>query len=382
MPTLVGDTDRGEGGRAASCSAAPPLRAMTIATTGPRSHVHRQDRMTDEMTSCVETAPALRLYSTHAARMARLLRLRPALIPRILFAPRPALHAVGAFLHLAPEASGLDIEVAEIMESRDPRDLLLAAIPRAPARLYRAFDRAGDSVLSHSFYTRLSALLDTPMADQILTGGYLNEQMFNKAESLLAMDPVIVGLRGILTCSDSAIEALATLFAFFRGHGAISDESWHPPKEAGLPAMFRRLSSVLDSMKAPKPSFAVTAPLRILASVAELRAVGARLQNCVEKNSDFGPQHWINLVNGTTVYIACEEPPFLAALAPFAPGVYMLEQLAGPNNEPVSVDEQMKFLAALRAAGLVIVKQCPGRALTRIADRYPSTLRRTVIPAS
>ena len=121
--------------------------------------------------------------------------------------------------------------------------------------------------------------------------------------------------------------------------------------------MFRRLFSILDSMKAPKPSFAVTSPLRILASVAELRAVGARLQNCVERNRDFGPQHWINLVNGTMVYIACEEPPFLAALEPFAPGVYVLEELAGPNNEPVSSDDQMKFLAALRAAGLVIVKQ-------------------------
>ena len=356
MPTLVGDTDRGEGG-APQAAAPPPPQSGDNSHYRARSHLHRQDRMTDEMTSCVETAPALRLYSSHAARMARLLRLRPALIPRILFAPRPALHAVGAFLHLAPEASGPDIEVAEVMESRDPRDLLLAAIPRAPARLYRAFNRAGDTVLSQSFYTRLTALLDTPMADQILTGGYLSEEMFDKAESLLAMDPVIVGLRGILTCSDSAIEGLATLFAFLRGHGAISDESWHPPKEAGLPGMFRRLFSILDSMKAPKPSFAVTSPLRILASVAELRAVGARLQNCVERNRDFGPQHWINLVNGTMVYIACEEPPFLAALEPFAPGVYVLEELAGPNNEPVSSDDQMKFLAALRAAGLVIVKQ-------------------------
>jgi hypothetical protein len=283
------------------------------------------------------------------------------------------LHSVGAFLHLAPEATGSDIDVAAIIESRHPRDLLLAAIPNAPSRLYRAFERASDRVRSQSFYARLAALLKTPMAAAILDGGYLNEVMFERAEALLAMDPVIVGLRGILTCSEYATDGVATILAFLRGHDAISDEYLRMPKEAGLPALSRRLYSILASMQAPMPSFAVPPPYRILNTVAELRVVGARLENCVGRVGEYGAEHWINLIDGTMTYIVCEEtPPFLAAVQQVAPSVCMVAELAGANNDDVAIDDRLKFIAALRAAGLVIVRHSPARALAYIAADYPS----------
>jgi hypothetical protein len=43
--------------------------------------------------------------------VAEILRSRPSLTARIAFAPPEAIHAIAAFLYLAPEAAGSDAEV-------------------------------------------------------------------------------------------------------------------------------------------------------------------------------------------------------------------------------------------------------------------------------
>src|SRR3712207_4982897 len=91
-----------------------------------------------------ERAPCLRVFGGLASRVAALIRKRPRLIARLMVAPREAVHAYAAYLHLAPDASRPDEEVAEAILSGDPRDLLRAALPGCPPGLYRALDRAGD----------------------------------------------------------------------------------------------------------------------------------------------------------------------------------------------------------------------------------------------
>src|SRR4051812_26917570 len=91
-----------------------------------------------------ERAPCLLVFGDLAPRVAKLIRARPLLIARLIVAPPEAIHAMGAFLHLAPDVAKSDTEVAEIVNDADPRELLHAALPGCPARLYRALDRAGD----------------------------------------------------------------------------------------------------------------------------------------------------------------------------------------------------------------------------------------------
>src|SRR3954466_3569225 len=99
-----------------------------------------------------ERAPLLGVFGDNlAARMAALIRERPVLIARLIVAPPEAVHSIGAFLHLAPDAARPDAEVAAILNDTDPRDLLSAALPGCPPRLYRALARAGDRVRPPAF---------------------------------------------------------------------------------------------------------------------------------------------------------------------------------------------------------------------------------------
>src|SRR4051812_2523405 len=93
--------------------------------------------------SPTERAPLLLVFDELAGRMAALLRARPALVARLIVAPREAVHSVGAFLPLAPDAARPDAEVADIIGDTDPRELLRRALPGCPAKLFRALDRAG-----------------------------------------------------------------------------------------------------------------------------------------------------------------------------------------------------------------------------------------------
>src|SRR3954468_19320334 len=102
-----------------------------------------------------ERAPMLLAFGDLAPRVAKLVRAKPILIARLILAPREAVHAIGAFLHLAPEAANSDAEVAAMINDSDPRKLLRAALPDTPKRLYRALDTAGDQVSEKRFYDRL-----------------------------------------------------------------------------------------------------------------------------------------------------------------------------------------------------------------------------------
>jgi hypothetical protein len=111
-----------------------------------------------------ERTPCLLIFGDLAPRVAKLVRARPILIPRLILAPREAVHAIGAFLHLAPDAALTDAEIAEIINDTNPRKILRAALPDCPRRLYRVLDRAGDRVLAKRFYERLGRVCRGPFA--------------------------------------------------------------------------------------------------------------------------------------------------------------------------------------------------------------------------
>jgi hypothetical protein len=117
-----------------------------------------------------ERAPLLLVFGVLAPRVASLIRARPTLVARLIVAPREVVHAVGAFLHLAPGAALPDAEVAATINDSDPRELLRAALPGCPVRLFRALDRAGDTVRGRGYYERLGEVSRGPHGDALLDG--------------------------------------------------------------------------------------------------------------------------------------------------------------------------------------------------------------------
>ena len=197
-----------------------------------------------------ETAPVLCVFGPHASRIADLVRLRPALLNRLAFAPIPAVHAVGAWLHLAPEADRPDAEVAAIIDQSDPRDLLRAAIPQAPAQLYRALARAADRVQERSFYERVAAICQTPVVDVLWGDHPIDGSLLSFAEKLLKLDPLVLKLRSIPQHSEIEAEQLHVVITFLRTHNALKDEDLDLPPAAGKPALAKRLQTVLDRIEA------------------------------------------------------------------------------------------------------------------------------------
>jgi hypothetical protein len=310
----------------------------------------------------IERAPILRIFGDHATRMATLLRRRPSLLARVTYAPRSALHGLGAFLFLAPEAHQDDATVAEMLDEQNPRDLLRFAIPNAPPKLYRALDRAGDCVRQQSFYVRLAVLCGGPLGDLLLSGGPLNEARFDWAEKLLQADPAVFRLRAVLTRT-SQIEAVDALVSYLRAHGAFEDGDLKMPDGAGLAAVMRRLQRGLDRVEAPAPGFKLAPPFQIIRTVSELREAGKRLKNCVSDVRSYGAENWFRLGEGRLVYITSQAPPMLAAVRQVAPRLWHLEELEGLENELVEPDSRELFVGALRSAGVRLTGQTPFRAL-------------------
>jgi hypothetical protein len=127
---------------------------------------------TDKTTQ--ERAPLLLVFGPLADRVAGILRARPSLTSKLVFAPPRAIHAIGAFLFLGPEVAQTDADIAEIIDQIDPRELLMMAFPGCPTRLYCALDTAGNSVRDRSFYARLDEVCRGPFASALL-GGNLND---------------------------------------------------------------------------------------------------------------------------------------------------------------------------------------------------------------
>jgi hypothetical protein len=140
-----------------------------------------------------ERAPLLLVFGPLAGRVAAIVRVRPTLVTKIAFAPREAIHAIAAFLYISSQAAGSDNEVANLIERHDPRDLLNMALPNCPARLYRALDRAGDTVHERSFYMRLGSICTGPFASGFLDGD-LKTTRLDFYEAMQGMDPLTVRL--------------------------------------------------------------------------------------------------------------------------------------------------------------------------------------------
>jgi hypothetical protein len=310
-----------------------------------------------------ETAPVLRIFGDHADRVAKLLHVNPLLMRRVTYATRSAIHSIGAFLYLSPQARQSDIRVAAILEETDPRELLRSAIPNAPKMLYRALDRAGDHVLDKSYYERLGVHCAGPLSDLLLSGGSLSPRRLDRLEVLMGMDPIIISLRGILDRQLCEIVAVNAIITFVRAHGVFDEADFKLPEEAGVPAVLRKLQQALDRIEAPAPIFSLPPPYRIIRTVGEMRGVGKTLNNCLKNLRSFGTDHWLRLASGEAVYIASDVPPMLAALRKVGPDLWFLDEVEGPENADVLSQTKEMLTSALLQAGVRLIRESPAHAL-------------------
>ena len=160
---------------------------------------------------------------------------------------------------------------------------------------------------------------------------------------------------------------LNAVLAWLRSHDAIADEDLHLPPRSGLPALVRRLQLSLDTVPAPSPGFKLAAPYRQIATIGELRAIGATLGNCVASPRMFANDYWFRLVDGSTIYITRDEPPLLlAALRRVGPGLWQLDQVGGRKGDTVGRMEYDQLSEALRSAGVTVLKEDPGHAFANL----------------
>jgi hypothetical protein len=309
----------------------------------------------------------LLVYGALAGRMATLVRARPILMARLIVAPREAVHAIAAYLYLAPDAAGPDVEVATTINDSDPRDLLRAALPDCPPRLYRALDRAGDRVHGRGFYERLGEVARGPFGDALLDGGRpLDGGRLAYFSTLTRMDPLVASLHSALPESAYCVEALDSVLTYLRARHALEEDDLRLPPRSALPAVMRRLTRALGRLSAPEPGFGCPAGYRFVTSAAELQRIGRAFGNCVARPQWQATQHQFRLVDGSGVYLVSDTPPLLVALVRVEKGVWVLEQMAGPKNAAPPPGAQDALRRDLAASGLRIISVEPSAALSRL----------------
>lgn len=316
-----------------------------------------------------ERAPLIRVFGDLAPRIAQLLRADPALATRLTFAPREAIHAIAAYLHLAanPDASGGDL--AGKIGSTHPRDLIREALPDCPPRLYRALDRAGDQVLRRSFYERLGVVCRGPFAERFLRSGSVGPYRVDFYIQLEQMDPITQRLAVAMPEEISLVQCVDTMVRCLRARMLLSDADIHLDRKAGLCAVTKLVTQAADRLRAPEPPFSIPSHLRLIRTGRELREFGKRLGNCISSFRGMGWDHVFRLAEGSTVYMASDDPLFMVALTRAGPGLWWLEEARGSRHETLGHDDNVKLMQRLHGAGVNLVPVEPSQALSRIIGR-------------
>ena len=323
--------------------------------------------MTEGTEHCLrDRAPMLSAFGMLDRRVAKLVIARPELAKRLALAPRSAIHSIGIFLHLCPEASGEAAEVAALIDTTHPRDLLRMALPDAPAQLYRALDRVGDRVRGRAFYRRLGAIASGQFGSAFLAGR-LSDQRLDFYEMVATMDPAVVAVCDALEESQRLAESVDVLVKFLRSHKAITDADLCLVPGAGINALLRRLQRSFDAIRAPDPGFHPPVGWRIIETIRELRSVGREFENCLNSRAPYAVKHWLRLVDGTGVYIINEKERVLVALRRVAGNLYCVDEAAKSDNEDVAPHVvRALFWDDFRAAGIQILPTSPDQAIAQL----------------
>jgi hypothetical protein len=147
------------------------------------------------------------------------------------------------------------------------------------------------------------------------------------------------------------------MVAFLEAHGVSLAGYLSLPPKAGMSAVRAGLEKAICGVDAPAAPFAIAPPFRIVRSVGELQQIGDLFENCLSRLR--GSYALFDFLDGSVVYIACDEPEMLAAVSRAGPNLWYIEQAKGRMNLALLKEHEHQLYAALTAAGLRLVDQEP-----------------------
>lgn len=314
------------------------------------------------------------------ARVAAALRGRPALTARLALAPRRAIHAVAAFVQSSAadrDEHGTDQAFAERLLNDHPRDLLAAALGVAPhPRLYRLLDRAALPAWPVADYAALDRLLRMGADDALARDNDREIEARNVASvaRLLDGDPTL--LRARLACTEGGSrQALAAVLAVLRASG-VAEPVETLPDGSGHAALARRLRRAVAALGSPHAAFPAPPGWKVVASVADLWLVGARLRVCCAGRT-WGAAHYASkLASGASVFLHGSGSDggggdVLAEVARLPGGVWAVEAIRGARNaRPPAGRSADALTTALRAQGLAVASMQFEQALNWLVPRH------------
>jgi len=316
----------------------------------------------------LERAPLLRLFGNLAPRVAAFLRCRPSLAQKLIFAPPEAIHAVAAFLHHGSASHLSEAELAEVIDTTDPRKLLLITFPEIPPTFFGALRRSGGCACEPQVYLRAARLSVGPFSSAFLGGDPLLISRLAYFEALTNADPIVTAMHLALPESASIVGDASNVLRLLRAHGVAMLDDITVPISSGRRGALRYLLRHVDNVSAPPLPFIVPAPYVQIGTIGALRRAGQIYKNCVCSNWN-GPRYWLDLAKGVDIFIVCDDPKFIACLHRLADDHYIMGEIAGPSNSSIDEAVQSTFVDALRHAGAKIFDEDPARSLTRLLER-------------
>ena len=303
--------------------------------------------------------------------VAALVRVTPAFGQRLLLASPAAFHAYVIHLHaLPPEWRDDPGATARHMLETSPRSLLQAAMPEAPATLWRALRRLEPRAFDPVIYRRIAELLETRMADAVLAAPKLDmEQVCNLLE-MHELDPLVIAAHGALGGDLTRAFALDTCIKLLRRHDMLEPDevAARVLRKVGPAGLWHFVRRRLLDAKAPPFPVPLSPPLRALTTVRELVETGRRFGNCLAKE----PRYMLDLVTGRQHFVVMEsDPPVIAAVEIYNSGLFAIDHAEGPGGVKVSRLLVVSIIRALERAGLSTVLPGTLDALESLKGRPP-----------
>jgi hypothetical protein len=302
-----------------------------------------------------------------AQTVAAMIVARPDLGRRLSLAPRRVVHAIAIHLYRALDASCRPLDMAEAVEHRDVRDLLLDAMPGRHPMMFGVLDRAGARVRSPEFYERLNTVLGGPAADIVTRAELIGQDLIDIAERV-SRDPVLLAARHAFGHSRSNVRMLSTVLGYLRDAGLAKDIE-RLPDGAGWRAISRRITADLSRARASCVPFDAPPGWRQIESLGDLWSVGRRMGNCVADLTTGNLTFFRGLVSGQMVFFTTtEQAEGLVAITMLGTRMWTIEEMSGMANRRIPqqvVDDFRGGLTACMArVGHRFVEDDPFAAMT------------------
>lgn len=313
----------------------------------PRQHLVQVPRWTDAKVPRLATLRAV--YDWAAKPLRELCRLNPPLADFLLEAPPHTRHYIALALAGRGQSAGLDEASLAIALPSSSRRRLLASLWGRDLGSTRILMRLDPNIYEEAIYARLAGILGSAAKRQALADirQIEDRQIHRIAE---ASDETIKTYRGRLigTFGEPGIGFL--IDGLLRVRPDLSRQELQAAlNRLEKPSRIDRfLSRITRDLPLPPPPWQGTETIRALRSVADLRATGIRLENCLN-----GLFIWSEALSGQRAFYLVEERELcVVALARHSVfDTWFLHSLAKRRNGIPAPDIRQRIVSVFRDAG-------------------------------